>query len=116
MAVLTIPKKAAKHYLRNFLESIQLYIMNIIKLLTTSLSVMLHFRNGVLINKNLIKYLCLQGFTGRDGKLDYDRLLNSLHNQSFRRRWLKSATLYMSDWANYIADPEVYNRYVCLIH
>ena len=55
-------------------------------------------------------FLITQGFTGRDGKLDYDRLLNSLHNQSFRRRWIKSATLYLSDWANYIADPEVYQR------
>lgn len=54
----------------------------------------------------------MQGFTGRDGKLDYDKLFNSLHNQAFRRRWLKAATLYLSDWVNYIAEPEVYKRYV----
>lgn len=51
-----------------------------------------------------------QGFTGRDGKLDYDKLLNSLHNQAFRRRWIKATTLYLSDWANYLAEPEVYRR------
>ncbi|XP_055321774.1 uncharacterized protein LOC129577939 [Sitodiplosis mosellana] len=52
-----------------------------------------------------------KGFTGRDGKLDYDKLFNSLHNQAFRRRWLKATTLYLSDWVNYIAEPEVYKRY-----
>lgn len=52
----------------------------------------------------------VQGFTGRDGKLDYDKLFSSLNNQAFRRRWLKAATLYLSDWVNYIAEPEVYKR------
>lgn len=52
----------------------------------------------------------MQGFTGRDGHLDYDRLFESLNNQSFRRRWIKAATLYASDWANYLAEPEVYKR------
>lgn len=56
-----------------------------------------------------------KGFTGRDGKLDYDKLFGALNNQGFRRRWIKSATLYLSDWANYIAEPEVYKRYVCFI-
>lgn len=51
-----------------------------------------------------------KGFTGRDGKLDYDKLFGALNNQGFRRRWIKSATLYLSDWANYIAEPEVYRR------
>ncbi|XP_059610935.1 uncharacterized protein LOC132257868 [Phlebotomus argentipes] len=52
-----------------------------------------------------------KGFTGRDGKLDYNKLFKSLENQSFRRRWIKTATVYLADWANYIADPEVYQRY-----
>lgn len=51
-----------------------------------------------------------KGFTGRDGKLDYDKLFGALNNQGFRRRWIKSATLYLSDWANYIAEPQVYKR------
>ncbi|XP_030370113.1 uncharacterized protein LOC115620823 [Scaptodrosophila lebanonensis] len=53
----------------------------------------------------------LKGFKGRDGKLDYDRLFESLNNQSFRRRWIKSATLYLADWASYLANPEVYLKY-----
>ncbi|XP_036322905.1 uncharacterized protein LOC118736888 isoform X2 [Rhagoletis pomonella] len=53
----------------------------------------------------------LKGFKGRDGKLDYDKLFDSLNNQSFRRRWIKSATLYLADWASYLANPEVYLKY-----
>ncbi|KAI8115266.1 hypothetical protein FF38_13462 [Lucilia cuprina] len=53
----------------------------------------------------------MKGFKGRDGKLDYDKLFESLNNQSFRRRWIKSATLYLADWASYLANPEVYLKY-----
>ncbi|XP_061392407.1 uncharacterized protein LOC133327889 [Musca vetustissima] len=53
----------------------------------------------------------LKGFKGRDGKVDYDKLFESLNNQSFRRRWIKSATLYLADWASYLANPEVYLKY-----
>ncbi|KAH8406957.1 hypothetical protein KR222_001293 [Zaprionus bogoriensis] len=53
----------------------------------------------------------MKGFKGRDGKLDYDKLFESLNNQSFRRRWIKSATLYLADWASYLANPENYLRY-----
>jgi len=44
--------------------------------------------------------------------LDYDKLFESLNNQSFRRRWIKSATLYLADWASYLANPDVYLRWV----
>lgn len=53
----------------------------------------------------------LRGFKGRDGKLDYDKLFESLNNQSFRRRWIKAATLYLADWASYLANPDVYLKY-----
>jgi len=61
---------------------------------------------------NFSTYLLLQGFKGNDGKLDYDKLFESLNNQSFRRRWIKSATLYLADWASYLANPDVYLRWV----
>ncbi|EDW83236.1 uncharacterized protein Dwil_GK22429 [Drosophila willistoni] len=53
----------------------------------------------------------MKGFKSSDGKLDYDKLFESLNNQSFRRRWIKSATLYLADWASYLANPDVYLRY-----
>jgi len=61
-------------------------------------------------NTNFSPYLLHQGFKGNDGKLDYDKLFESLNNQSFRRRWIKSATLYLADWASYLANPDVYLR------
>lgn len=53
----------------------------------------------------------MKGFKGRDGKLDYDKLFESLNNQSFRRRWILNATLYLADWASYLANPDVYLKY-----
>lgn len=51
-----------------------------------------------------------KGFVGRDGKVDYDKLFESLQNQSFRRRWIQKAIIYLADWANYLSNPEVYQR------
>lgn len=51
-----------------------------------------------------------KGFTDREGKMDYPKLFKSLENQSFRRRWIKAATDYAADFANYIANPDVYMR------
>lgn len=57
--------------------------------------------------------LVFKGFVGRDGKLDYDKLFDSLQNQSFRRRWIQKAVIYLADWANYyLSNPEVFKRYV----
>jgi hypothetical protein len=51
-----------------------------------------------------------KGFVGRDGKVDYDKLFESLQNQSFRRRWIQKAIVYLAEWANYLSNPEVYQR------
>ncbi|XP_013114285.1 uncharacterized protein LOC106092077 [Stomoxys calcitrans] len=73
-----------------------------------------HFSNSeladALYEKSGINKI-LKGFKGRDGKVDYDKLFESLNNQSFRRRWIKSATLYLADWASYLANPDVYLKY-----
>lgn len=52
-----------------------------------------------------------KGFVGRDGKVDYDKLFESLQNQSFRKRWIQKAIVYLAEWANYLSQPEVYQRY-----
>ncbi|KAG5673768.1 hypothetical protein PVAND_003788 [Polypedilum vanderplanki] len=52
-----------------------------------------------------------KGFLGVDGKVDYDRLFESLQNQSFRKRWIQKAVVYLAEWANYLANPEVYRSY-----
>lgn len=55
-------------------------------------------------------YNDFQGFYDRNGELDYDKFLIALNNQSFRRRWLKSAIIYISDWINHIAEPEAFKK------
>lgn len=44
--------------------------------------------------------------------MNFDKLFESLQNQSFRRKWIKQALVYLSDWANYLSNPEVYQRLV----
>lgn len=77
-----------------------------------------HFSNSELsdaLYKKLGLDSVFKGFVGRDGKLDYDKLFESLQNQSFRRRWIQKAIIYFADWANfYLSNPEVYQRCVNL--
>lgn len=72
-----------------------------------------HFTNSELSDA-LYKKIGLdnvfKGFVGRDGKVDYDKLFESLQNQSFRKRWLQKAVVYLAEWANYLSKPEVYRR------
>lgn len=73
-----------------------------------------HFTSSELsdaIYKKLGLNNVFKGFVGRDGKLDYDKLFESLQNQSFRRRWIQKALMYLADWANYyLSNPEVFQR------
>lgn len=75
-----------------------------------------HFTQSELsdvLYKKLGLDLVFKGFVGRDGKLNYDKLFDSLQNQSFRRRWISKAIMYLADWANYyITNPEVFKRFV----
>ena len=75
-----------------------------------------HFTQSELsdaLYKKLGLDLVFKGFVGRDGKLDYDKLFESLQNQSFRRRWIQKAIMYLAEWANYyLTNPEVFKRFV----
>lgn len=75
-----------------------------------------HFTQSELsdvLYKKLGLDLVFKGFVGRDGKLNYDKLFDSLQNQSFRRRWISKAISYLADWANfYITNPEIFQRFV----
>lgn len=72
-----------------------------------------HFSNSDLsdaIYKKIGLDNVFKGFVGRDGKVDYDKLFESLQNQSFRKRWIQKAIVYLAEWANYLSNPEVYRR------
>lgn len=72
-----------------------------------------HFANSELsdaIYKKIGLDNVFKGFVGRDGKVDYDKLFESLQNQSFRKRWIQKAIVYLAEWANYLSQPDVYRR------
>lgn len=49
-------------------------------------------------------------FMDKEGNVDFEIVLKSLENHSFRRRWIKSATAYMTEWIVHLANPEVQQR------
>lgn len=49
-------------------------------------------------------------FTDENGRIDFEVILKSLENHSFRRRWIKRATTYLAEWATHVANPEVQQR------
>uniref|UniRef100_A0A1B0BCL4 Uncharacterized protein n=1 Tax=Glossina palpalis gambiensis TaxID=67801 RepID=A0A1B0BCL4_9MUSC len=51
-----------------------------------------------------------QGFKDRNGKLEFKKLFESLNNQLFHRCWIKSAIVYLADWASCLANLDVYSR------
>lgn len=72
-----------------------------------------HFANSELsdaIYKKIGLDNVFKGFVGRDGKVDYDKLFETLQNQSYRKRWIQKAIVYLAEWANYLSNPEVYRR------
>jgi len=44
------------------------------------------------------------------GKLQPERVFASLENPSFRRRWIRSLSVYVAQWAKYIADTNLQAR------
>ncbi|KAL7018610.1 hypothetical protein ACKWTF_010831 [Chironomus riparius] len=73
-----------------------------------------HFTNSELsdaIYKKIGLDMVFKGFVGRDGKVDYDKLFETLQNQSYRKRWIQKSIVYLAEWANYLANPEVYRSY-----
>lgn len=72
-----------------------------------------HFSNSELshaIYKKIGLDNVFKGFVGRDGKVDYDKLFETLQNQSYRKRWIQKAIVYLAEWTNYLSQPEVYRR------
>lgn len=72
-----------------------------------------HFSNSELsraIYKKIGLDSVFKGFVGRDGKVDYDKLFDTLQNQSYRKRWIQKAVVYAAEWTNYISQPEIYRR------
>ncbi|XP_075228777.1 uncharacterized protein LOC142328711 isoform X2 [Lycorma delicatula] len=54
----------------------------------------------------------LQLFQDREGNFQMDRIFQSLENNTFRRRWVRSLTGFVAEWIKHVADPATLKRYM----
>ncbi|KAK3918719.1 Protein ZGRF1 [Frankliniella fusca] len=48
----------------------------------------------------------------KTGRFQTERIFASLENASFRRRWIKSVSSFVAEWAKRVADPATQTRYL----
>ncbi|XP_044734731.1 uncharacterized protein LOC123297072 isoform X2 [Chrysoperla carnea] len=53
----------------------------------------------------------LKNFADKDGNFNFDRFVELMDNQSFRRYWIKKATSSLADIISYFADPMIQKKY-----
>lgn len=74
-----------------------------------------HFRNSEL-GQTLWKNSGLAQFVGQmsdpDGRIQYEKILDSFENPSLRRRWIRVLTNYMGEWISHISEPQIQQRYL----
>ncbi|CAK9824743.1 hypothetical protein ANTRET_LOCUS2861 [Anthophora retusa] len=47
-----------------------------------------------------------------EGRVQYEKLLDSFENPSLRRRWIRSLTNYIGEWISHVSDPQIQQRYL----
>ncbi|KAK9294600.1 hypothetical protein QLX08_010826 [Tetragonisca angustula] len=74
-----------------------------------------HFSNSEL-GQTLWKKSGLSQFVGQisdsDGRIRYEKLLDSFENRNLRRRWIRSLTNYIGEWISHVSDPQIQQRYL----
>lgn len=54
----------------------------------------------------------MKQMTDKNGRIQYEKILESFDNPMLRRRWIKSATNFVADWISHISDPVTQQRYM----
>ncbi|KZC14971.1 PREDICTED: uncharacterized protein LOC107193098 [Dufourea novaeangliae] len=74
-----------------------------------------HFSNSEL-GQTLWKNSGLAQFVGQmsdpNGRLQYEKMLDSFENPSLRRRWIRALTNYVGEWISHVSDPQIQQRYL----
>lgn len=74
-----------------------------------------HFSNSEL-GQTLWKKSGLAQFVGQmsdpEGRVQYEKLLDSFENPSLRRKWIRSLTNHVGEWISHISDPQIQQRYL----
>ncbi|XP_043789013.1 uncharacterized protein LOC122712977 isoform X1 [Apis laboriosa] len=74
-----------------------------------------HFSNSEL-GQTLWEKSGLAKFVGQmsdpEGRIQYEKLLDSFENPSLRRKWIRSLTNYIGEWISHVSDPQIQQRYL----
>lgn len=74
-----------------------------------------HFSNSEL-GQTLWEKSGLAQFVGQmsdpEGRIQYEKLLDSFENPSLRRKWIRSLTNYIGEWISHVSDPQIQQRYL----
>ncbi|XP_031847415.1 uncharacterized protein LOC116433452 isoform X2 [Nomia melanderi] len=74
-----------------------------------------HFSNSEL-GQTLWKNSGLSQFVSQmsdpEGRLQYEKMLDSFENPSLRRRWIRALTNYVGEWISHVSDPQIQQRYL----
>jgi hypothetical protein len=47
-----------------------------------------------------------------NGRLQWEKIMDSFDNPSLRRRWINSLTNFVAEWMSHISDPMTQQRYL----
>ncbi|OAD56523.1 hypothetical protein WN48_03210 [Eufriesea mexicana] len=77
-----------------------------------------HFSNSEL-GQTLWKKSGLAQFVGQmsdpEGRIQYEKLLDSFEIPRLRHRWIRSLTNYIGEWISHISDPQIQQRYLSTV-
>ncbi|KOC59235.1 hypothetical protein WH47_11311 [Habropoda laboriosa] len=74
-----------------------------------------HFSNSEL-GQTLWRKSGLADFVGQmsdpEGRIRYEKLLDSFEKPAVRRAWIRSLTNYIGEWISHVSDPQIQQRYL----
>lgn len=77
-----------------------------------------HFSNSEL-GQTLWKKSGLAQFVGQmsdpEGRIQYEKLLDSFEVPKLRHRWIRSLTNYVGEWISHVSDPQIQQRYLSTV-
>lgn len=99
----SIPHHTHSQFLPPFLENLHEYWDYF---LTTDFGKTLWENSGL---SDLVK-----SFSSSDGQIQTKKIVESLKNNTFRRKWIKSVASFVAQWVKHFTDPKVQKRWASI--
>ncbi|XP_058797901.1 uncharacterized protein LOC131668073 [Phymastichus coffea] len=74
-----------------------------------------HFRSselGQTLWKNSGLSTIVGSMTDENGRIQWEKIMESFENPTQRRRWINSLTNYVAEWMSHVSDPATQQRYL----